>query len=432
MVQLVKRLIKGTPLSYEEMDGNLDSINNELSNKVDLSQNSISIINAVQNIKGGVAIEGDTLLKLHILIKSLQNNKLEIQNVINNLTSLDIDKPLSAYQGKLLKDELTQEINNRIALETMSNEDINDRITLEINNRISSEFLLSLRINNIITNTDPTPLNSLSKIVTAFQNADNVLRNTIDTLTLNLNNLILTEKNRAISIENFLQDLINTEVNNRISAITDEINNRVIADNLKINITDIVNSLTNTSLNKPLSAYQGKILKDTIDSEILLVNTTIDNHNLNLNLLVNNETINRIASDENEILNRNIAISDVINLEKNERDIAIGVETTNRINALVLETNDRIQADNALSTRIDNIVSNTDPAALDSLTELVNTFQNVDNDLLVTINTLTNEVNSNINQETINRQNAINDEVTNRNIAIAVAIADIESRLYSI
>lgn len=131
MVALVKRLVKGTPLSFEEMDTNLDNINNELESKVTLSQSSLSIINAVQNLRDGVDVSGDTLLKLFNLIINLQNNKVNLNDIINDVSHFDINKPLSAYQGYLLKNSINQEITNR----SISYNALDSKINNEVINR---------------------------------------------------------------------------------------------------------------------------------------------------------------------------------------------------------------------------------------------------------------------------------------------------------
>lgn len=53
-----------------------------------------------------------------------------------------------------------------------------------------------------------------------------------------------------------------------------------------------------------------------------------------------------------------------------------------------LEVTNRIAGDGYLQDQIDNIVSNLDPAALDSLTEIVSAFQTADGSLIDTVNTL--------------------------------------------
>ena len=52
--------------------------------------------------------------------------------------------------------------------------------------------------------------------------------------------------------------------------------NKSLIDNItsgKVSVSDIVNNLTSSDTNKPLSAAQGKVLKELIDS----INVTIGN-----------------------------------------------------------------------------------------------------------------------------------------------------------
>ena len=56
--------------------------------------------------------------------------------------------------------------------------------------------------------------------------------------------------------------------------------NRSLIENVttnKVNVTDIINNLTSTATNKPLSAKQGKVLKDLIDALTITVENKVDN-----------------------------------------------------------------------------------------------------------------------------------------------------------
>jgi trimeric autotransporter adhesin len=60
----------------------------------------------------------------------------------------------------------------------------------------------------------------------------------------------------------------------------------------------------------------------------------------------------------------------------------------------------------SVNTRVDNVLSNTDPAALDSLTEIVSAFQAADSDLNGAITSLANSASSDLAAETTARQAA--------------------------
>ena len=66
-------------------------------------------------------------------------------------------------------------------------------------------------------------------------------------------------------------------------------------------------------------------------------------------------------------------------------------------------------ADQNLQNQINNILSNIDPAALDSLTEIVQAFQNSDGSLTDAINALSNTLNADLAQEILDRTQGDND-----------------------
>ena len=612
MLTLVKRLDKGQPLSYEEMDGNFDSINNDLSTKITSTSSSINIINAILSLRDGVNIDGDTLNKLRNLIVDLETRKINIVDIVNNLNTDSLIKPLSATQGKLLKEALDLEIlnrtnsnntgtavlnstieaeanariaadnlevtnrtnadnaeiaariaaitaeanaraaaitaeataranadtietNARIAADTAENINRNTAISTETNARKAADTALGLRIDNLLSNIDPVALDSLSEIVSAFQSADGNLVTSINTLSTNLNaslsNEIINRTNadttnlatakaytdsniatevtnrtagdtaqttalnnevtRATTAEASLQSAITTEVNNRSTAITTEVTNRnaaitvetnrattaesnlqtalttettnrtsadsaeatartnadatetaarIAADNLKVNITDIVNVLTSTVTNVPLSAAQGKALNDSLTSQVATLTTNLNTEVTNRNSAVTTEATARANAITTEVTNRDTAISTAIATEVTNRNTAISTEATNRTNAdtalqtsLNTEITNRTNADTALGVRIDNILSNVDATALNSLAELVTAFQAADSNLQTSINNLSSGATSNLSAEITNRTNAdttnlatakaytdssIATEVTNRNSAI--------------
>jgi hypothetical protein len=80
-----------------------------------------------------------------------------------------------------------------------------------------------------------------------------------------------------------------------------------------------------------------------------------------------------------------------------------------------------VAAEAALGVRIDNILSNVDPAALDSLTEVVQAFQDADSDIYEAIVNLANNITTNLNFEISSRiagdqnlQNQVNAEESAR------------------
>ena len=111
----------------------------------------------------------------------------------------------------------------------------------------------------------------------------------------------------------------------------------------------------------------------------------------------------------------NEAITDLtaaIATEAADRATAVTAEENLRIAAVNAEETARIAADTLLQGQINNIVSNVDPVALDSLTEIVAAFRDMDGDLAASIAALGTQ-----------SQSAITAEET-RAMAAETAIAD--------
>jgi predicted nucleic acid-binding Zn-ribbon protein len=100
-----------------------------------------------------------------------------------------------------------------IAAEVQTNA---DNLAQEIIDRAAADTNLQNQINNIISNTDPAALDSLTEIVAAFQAADNTITGLITSNTTAINN----EVARATAAEGVLQDNIDAEEAARITADT--------------------------------------------------------------------------------------------------------------------------------------------------------------------------------------------------------------------
>ncbi|MDE6024224.1 MAG: tail fiber domain-containing protein [Lachnospiraceae bacterium] len=103
---------------------------------------------------------------------------------------------------------------------------------------------------------------------------------------INFINSAISNHNTSINSHNDIRELINV-LDNRLNALADsddttldqlsEIvayikSNRTLIENVttnKVNVSDVIDNLTSTATNKPLSANQGKILKDFIDDIII-------------------------------------------------------------------------------------------------------------------------------------------------------------------
>ena len=149
----------------------------------------------------------DTRLKpLLVEIKSGISNSIPVTSIIDTLTSTDTTKPLSAAQGKVLKDLIDS-------------------------------------INTLLTS-DNVNLDTIQEIVDYIENHE-------------------------------------SDINSLLSG--------------KINTTDIVDTVTSTDATKPLSAAQGKVLKDLIDN-------LASSSNVVINSLTSTDTTNALSAAQGKIL----------------------------------------------------------------------------------------------------------------------------------
>ena len=99
-----------------------------------------------------------------------------------------------------------------------------------------------------------------------------------------------------------------------------------------------------------------------------------------------------------------VAASSQLNLGTSSLTTSAGVLN---VNGNAVAFNSYVDAqDNALSARIDNLASNIDPAAIDSLSEVVTAFQNADGDLTTAIGALSTSAASALSTEVARAQSA--------------------------
>jgi hypothetical protein len=152
-----------------------------------------------------------------------------------------------------------------------------------------------------------------------------------------------------------------------------------------------------TSSSSDLSAETAaRIAADTnLQSQITALSGSTDGKDSDLQDAINAEESARIAADA--VLQNNIDAEAAV---RASADLALTGDISDEADARIAgdnaitaalntEIGDRQSGDNALQTQIDFITSNTDPAALDSLTEIVAAFQSADDSItgVVTSNT---------------------------------------------
>ena len=347
--------------------------------------------------------------------------------------------------------------------------------------RIESEYkaadaALSLRIDNIISNVDEVALNSLAEIVEAFEDADDVLSASV----ISNSNAISTEVARATAAEQANATAIATETSRAqtaegqlSSAISTETAARIAGDNaLDVRVTSNEGDIS--TLQSDLSAEvtrAGQVeagLRQDLDDEVVratgaeaanaqsiqdeiaaraVADTSV---RTDMTALINSGDAATLASSkaytDGKVDQLESADSDhsagiaanaaAISAEETRATAAEGVLTSDlaaevtRATGAESDLQDAIDAEVVRATgeeqrieaKLDNVISNTDSAALDSLTEIVSEFQKVDGEIsaLVASNTtaISNEASARSSADSVLQTN-IDTEASTRSTADA-------------
>jgi hypothetical protein len=231
------------------------------------------------------------------LIDSITTSKVNVSDVIDNLTTNSASKPLSAKQGAVLKalvdaivvptkvSELTNDSGylkesaaKNLYVEKVSGKGLstNDYTDAEKQKVSLAETAIS-NINKKISEVEAdipkstSELTNDSSFITSTETDNKITsHNTIDT---SHNDIRLAIKEVSDRLNAFLDT--DDKTLDQLSEIVDYItNNKELIDNIttgKVSVADIIDNLTTSVSNKPLSAKQGVALKALIDGLVLTV-----------------------------------------------------------------------------------------------------------------------------------------------------------------
>jgi len=265
-------------------------------------------------------------------------------------------------------------------------------VTAESIARTSADLVLDTKINNIISNTDPIALNSLTELVAAFQASEGSLSTSIAALSTSAVSDLASEITRANTAESVLENSI-TMLDSSLGTVAKTGSYSDLIDTPVIAIT----------------AAQWSINHTIVDGTRYLINDVVyDNGNI-YKALYENESIptsntlywqligtgSRINIDGRDILNiqfpelknkpstlSGYGITDGSSISATTS--AIGIETANRIAAVTNESNRAIAAETQLdvihSTDISNaliIVNTKSPIASPTFTGTVSGIDKV-------------------------------------------------------
>ena len=349
-----------------------------------------------------------------------------IDNFANNVDSGALDslaEIVEAFQNA--DDALSASIisnSNAITAEvtraTQKETEINDRVTTEISRAQSAETSLA---------------GLIGAEETARVAADNALSARLDTeedKSSSLQTQITDEVTRATNNENRIEGRLNSEISRATGAeqanaqnISDEISARAVAD-----------TQVRTDLGADIVAAEAAAKAHAEAQDALMIgDVTVDG-------TASNTVTDRIATAKAEAI---IESSNSVSIENAAR-IAADSDINARIDQEVIdraagdvantaevaaETSARIAADANLQSQVDFITSNTDPAALDSLTEIVSAFQSSDSDMsaLIASNTtaISNEATTRASADSVLQSN-IDTESSTRSSADGVLQSQID------
>lgn len=155
--------------------------------------------------------------------------------------------------------------------------------------RAAGDAALSARIDNIVANTNPAALDSLSEIVAAFQSADSTLNGAISSLASSSSAAVAAEQARALAAEASLSGAISAETSARQTALVNE----AAARDAAISSESLARQNADTTISANLSAEiaRAQLVEASLRTDL------------------DSEVANRIAAVSNEASTRSSAVS---------------------------------------------------------------------------------------------------------------------------
>ena len=321
---------------------------------------------------------------------------------------------------------------------------VQSSLDAEVTARQTAVSDLSSRVDAIVSNTDAAALDSLSEIVTAFQAADSDLDGAISALGTSATSALGAEVTRAQAAEAELASDISDEEDARIAA-----DNLLAADITNLTSRANTNDTRSTAIETAAGIVEGRVSE--AESDIIAIEnaaTALTGRVSTLESGLAAEITARTAAVSAEqtraeaaesaladdIASETSAREAAISAEVTAREAAVSAEATARAAAISAETTAREAAISAVNTRVDNVLSNIDPVALDSLTEVVSAFQSADSSLTDAITNLTAGSAAAVAAEETRAlaaeaalQTAIDNEVSARQTAISDLASEIAS-----
>ena len=346
---------------------------------------------------------------------------------------------------------------------------IDDADAAEASFRVAGDLSLQNQIDFITENIDPSAIDSLTEIVAAFQSADGDINNAITNLADAAGANLSTEVARATSAEGVLTADLSTEVAAREAAVSmeeaariadvDAEESRAIAAEagLDAGITGVYNDLTiqignvasnaNIELESAISVEEEARIADVdaeesraMAAELVLTNnlsTEVSNRIADVDAEESRATAaelvltNDLSAEVSTRISQADALYEAVEADLSaeaSRATAAEVKLADDMkDAFAGEISHRVAGDLSLQNQIDFITENVDPAALDSLTEIVAAFQSADGDINNAITNLADAAGANLSTEVARAMSAEAVLTSDLSAEVSARIADVDA-----
>lgn len=345
----------------------------------------------------------------------------------NSETFLDISELPDGY---VLSREGTQIIatlidQSKLSLEAPSKDAdaatkgyVDSEISSEESARIAGDAHLQGQINNIISNVDANALDSLSEIVSAFQGTDGYILEALSSLSTGSNSAIGLEASARAAQDLVLQGNIDLEVSARTAAdlslasrIDSDASSRAAGDaalQSALGTESSVRSAADLALSGSLGletsarVAQDGYLHDLIVDEVERASGAEEALQGNIDAEASTRAAaitsleGQIDTEESARAAQDVVLQGSITSEASTRAAADSALAGD----LDLEESARMAGDTNLQNQINNLLSNVNPDALDSLSEIVSAFKDADGYLLEVLQNLSTGSSSALGLET--------------------------------
>lgn len=380
----------------------------------------------------------DSLTEVVAAFQSADNDIYAAISALSTGSSSGLAQEITDRQAAdaVLQSQITQEISDRQAAVSA----VESSLTSEVNRATAAESALDVRLD--VLEADPTTKTYVDGQVASLQSqiddADAYAISVAGDLTQEISDRIAdvdAEESARIAADTTITNNLNSEISRATAA------EGVLTTNLASEISRATTAEADlqSQINTEVTARQNAIISVQSDLADEVTRATAAEGVLQSN--IDDEETRALAAEAVLQSNINQEISDRIadvNAEQSRAEAA-ELALDGRLDVLEADPTTKTYVDGQVSTlqgEINNIISNVDPAALDSLTEIVAAFQTADGDLLAAINALSTGSSSALNAEIARATAAeaaiasdLADEITRATTAEGVIASDLASEI---